>query len=254
VLTKLLELGPNLWLAKIGTGEAKEQDSNARMMEEGMFAQLTANIRKRSGLESLPFCATPKDSEEVEIVSGHHRFQAAAAAGLKEVFILYDDSGLSRQEITAKQIAHNAIEGFDDPETLKQLLASIGDVDLLLETFIGADQIQIPKLDPIVFPDVEFSYRTLSFAFLPHQMASFDLLMDTLAGRQDFVGVAEMAIYDDFVRAVSRFARVKKIGRVSTALALITEVALKEVATIEALEALDEPAAGDEEDDDGPAG
>jgi len=212
-----------------------------------MFAQLTANVRNRGALESLPLCAVPEGSDQVEIVSGHHRFQAAAAAGLPDVIILLDQSGLTRTDITAKQIAHNAIEGFDDPGVLRQLLDSLGnDVDALLETFIGAELIEQPKLEPIVFPDVEFEYKVLSFAFLPHQLDNFDQLMDQLQGRQDLVPAAPMEQYDAFVKAISKYARVKRIGRAANAVAYLTEVALRELATIEQLEALGQDGEGDD--------
>lgn len=236
-MQKLLDLGHGISICRVALNEVKEQDLNARMMEHGMFAQLTANVRRRGTLESLPYCAIPRGGEQIEIVSGHHRFQAAGAAGLEDVVILLDESGLERSQITAKQLAHNAISGFDDPDTLAQLLASITNVDDLLETFIGADQIELPKTEPIVFPDLEFTYRTLSFAFLPHQLDNFQLLIDSLAGRQDIVAVAPMELYETFTQAVSRFSRVKKIARASTVVALLTDIALREAALAEAEEA-----------------
>src|SRR6266699_1322539 len=47
-------------------------------------------------------------------ISGHHRTRAATAAGLSELFVLVDVTGLSRSQIAAKQLAHNAIEGQDN--------------------------------------------------------------------------------------------------------------------------------------------
>jgi hypothetical protein len=243
---KLIDLGDGLSVCRVLVTEVKEQDLNARMMEHGMFAQLVSNVRKRGQLESLPYCAIPRGGEEIEIVSGHHRFQAAAAAGLGDVVILLDESGLNRSQITAKQIAHNALAGFDDPAVLAQLLATVTDVDDLLETFIGADQPTQLQQEPIVFPEIEFEYKSLSFAFLPHQMDNFTHLMDQLQGRQDFVAAASLDQYEDFANAISKYARVKQIGRASTVVAYLVDVALRELATIAQLEALAADGDGDD--------
>jgi hypothetical protein len=233
-MERLLDLGNGMSIAKAAIGELKEQDLNARVMDHGMFAQLVANVRKRNSFESLPYCAFPAGAEEIEIISGHHRVQAYAAAGYKEVVFLLDESGLTRSQITAKQLAHNAIAGYDDQQVLQRLLDSISDVDDLLE---------MPKLEPIAFPDVSIEYRTLSFAFLPHQLENFELLLDSLTGRQEMIAVAPMELYDAFVKAVSRFSRVKRIGRAATAVALLTEIALQEAQRAE-----DEEAAAEADD------
>ena len=103
---KLADLGSGLIIARVKVADVREQDINARIMKPEMMKQLTDNIRKRGQLESLPYCAL---TDKIEIISGHHRFRAAREAGMKEVIVILDISGLNRSQIAAKQIPHNAI-------------------------------------------------------------------------------------------------------------------------------------------------
>jgi len=79
----------------------REQDINPRILPNTAMRQLIKNIGNRGMLESLPYCV--QTDKGIEIVSGHHRVRAARAADLAEIYILLDTSGLSRDEIKAKQ-------------------------------------------------------------------------------------------------------------------------------------------------------
>ena len=48
---------------------------------------------------------------------------------LTELFVILDTTGLRRSQVAAKQLAHNAISGFDDQSTLKEIAKMIDDVD-----------------------------------------------------------------------------------------------------------------------------
>ena len=111
---QIADMGSGLIIAKVPSVCIREQDINARIMKNEMQRQLTDNIRKRGQLESLPFCVLAEDRNQIEIISGHHRIRSGKDAGLKEFFVILDISGLNRSKIVAKQIAHNAISGFDD--------------------------------------------------------------------------------------------------------------------------------------------
>ena len=132
---KIYDMGTGLIIAKVQIDKVREQDINARIMKKEMQDQLTANIKNRGQLESLPLLAE-KDGV-LEIVSGHHRIKSARAAGMKEIIAIIDVSGLSRSKIASKQLAHNAISGFDDPSVLREICKMLDDVDDMLESFIG---------------------------------------------------------------------------------------------------------------------
>ena len=91
---KIYDMGTGLIIAKVQIDKLREQDINARIMKKEMQDQLTANIKNRGQLESLPLLAE-KDGV-LEIVSGHHRIKSARAAGMKEIIAIIDVSGLSR--------------------------------------------------------------------------------------------------------------------------------------------------------------
>src|SRR2546427_679740 len=100
---RILELGNGLELWKVHASTLREQDVNARSMPKAMFERLSQTIARDKRLESLPLCA--KTESDFEIISGHHRTRAATAAGLSELFVLVDVTGLSRSQIAAKQLA-----------------------------------------------------------------------------------------------------------------------------------------------------
>ena len=131
----IADMGSGLLIVKGSIDFLREQDVNARIMRDQMQDQLTANIAKRGQLESLPYVALIKN--ELKIISGHHRIKSARAAGIKEIFYILDVSGLSRSQEASKQLAHNAINGFDDQSTLKEIAKMISDVDDMLESYIG---------------------------------------------------------------------------------------------------------------------
>lgn len=140
----IYDMGSGLVIAKVPLDKVKEQDINARIMKNEMQDQLTANIKKRGQLESLPLFVLVDG--KLEIISGHHRVKSARAAEMKEIIAIVDVSGLSRSKIAAKQLAHNAISGFDDDSTLREIVKMIDDVDDMIESFVGNG-----NSDPIAF-------------------------------------------------------------------------------------------------------
>lgn len=200
-------------------------------MEPEAFNQLVANIKRRGGLESLPYCATTERG--VEIVSGHHRVRAAKAAGLKQVPLLLDTSGLSRSAIVAKQLAHNNINGFDDKDVLRRLVKHITEVDDLLEAYLPKDLNVEPQpvdLDKLLAPRVTFDWKTVTLAFLPHQFTAFKEFADLLVGTQDLLGVAPLPYWQEFTKAMSQYSRIKGVVSIATVVAILTGVARRELA------------------------
>ena len=141
----IADMGSGLLIVKVQVAFLKEQDVNARIMRDQMQDQLTANIKKRGQLESLPYIALIDN--ELKIISGHHRIKSARAAGIKEIFCILDVSGLTRSQQASKQLAHNAINGFDDQSTLREIAKMISDVDDMLESYIGKEILEEPMAE-----------------------------------------------------------------------------------------------------------
>jgi len=232
VYEKIIELGQGLSIARVVLDNLREQDVNARTMNPAMFKQLVANVKKRGSLESLPFCALVNG--RVEIISGHHRSRAAREAGLKEITVLLDESGLSRSQIAAKQLAHNSISGFDDQNIIRQIAQIITDVDDMLEAHLPKDILTEPEavLDTLIAPKVDFDWKTVSFVFLPHQLDDMKALINSLEGRQDLVSVAPIELFKAFADAVIKFSRFMDIRSAGTAVAVMARTALEIVAEV----------------------
>ena len=166
----IYDMGSGLVIAKVPLDKVKEQDINARIMKNEMQDQLTANIKKRGQLESLPLFVLVDG--KLEIISGHHRVKSARAAEMKEIIAIVDVSGLSRSKIAAKQLAHNAISGFDDDSTLREIVKMIDDVDDMIESFVGKEIMEEPleQYDKMLSPAVQFDFKNVTFTFLPHQV------------------------------------------------------------------------------------
>lgn len=220
------DMGSGLLIVKIPLNVVVEQDVNARIMKNEMQDQLTANIAKRGQLESLPYLT--EDGNKVRIISGHHRIKSARQAGIKEIYAILDVSGLTRSQEAAKQLAHNAISGFDDQSTLKEIVKMISDVDDMLESYVGKDILAEPmaEFDKLISPAVQFDFRTLVFAFLPHQLQNLELLVKELekAG-PEIVGVAEYEQGKRFVETLSKYQQFQDVRNLGAAISSMIEAA-----------------------------
>jgi hypothetical protein len=217
-------------------GALKEQDVNAHVMAPGMFNRLTENIRKTGNLESVPYCAQPDASKPIEIVSGHHRIRAARAAGLTHVIGLVDRNPRTRSEIIAKQLAHNALVGSDDPELVKRLVGEIQDVDALLESGLGEQYLPTPERFKVTLftPHADYQWKVCTFTFLPHQMDKVKELLKAVGSKTDVMLVAQEEQFEKFISAVGEYARRKEILSAGTAVSLLIDLALRENAAMEA--------------------
>ena len=74
---KIYDMGTGLIIAKVQIDKLREQDINARIMKKEMQDQLTANIKNRGQLESLPLLAEKAHQERTgrrhERDYRHHR-------------------------------------------------------------------------------------------------------------------------------------------------------------------------------------
>jgi hypothetical protein len=231
------DLAPGLALALADPEELREPDLNARIMQPDAFGQLIENIRRENRLESLPFCTLDSSGQRplVHLISGTQRKRAAKAAGLGLIPVLVDLTPMSKERRIAKQIAHNAIQGSDDLETLRQLVGMVQSVDLLVESFAPTQLLAPPEvqLEPVLAPSVDIGWKAVAFAFLPHQIDDFAELLAEIdeATLHDLqvIGVAPIEQYDRFVEAVSRYAHDVAVKNSGTALALLIRHALAEL-------------------------
>jgi len=242
-LSLLADLGGGLKLYTADLSTLREQDVNARIMPSSEFAQLVSNIKKRGHLESVPYCVLANGV--VELVSGHNRVRAAREAGITHAPVLVDESGLSRSEVVAKQLAHNRIVGFDDRDTLNKLFTMIHDPDLVLETGLSGELMKTldVELEPLLAPRMDMDWKNVTFTFLPHQLEALQELVDAMPPSDD-VMTAAMGQFDSFMKATVGVGRLKNVRNAGMAVALLTEIALREIQSAE------ESEDGEEKDDE----
>ncbi|MGY3199730.1 ParB N-terminal domain-containing protein [Streptomyces sp. TE5632] len=226
-----MQIGEDLYIKWVDVTSLREQDINAQVMQPRHFERLAGNIRKRGMVESLPYCHQPGGTGPIEVVSGHHRSRAARAAGLQRIPAIIDTRTMRRSEVIAKQIAHNELHGDPDKDVLAQLVAMIDNVDDLIAT--GLDEEHLPTVEPddtkLAIPHGEFDWRAATLMFLPHQMEDFKEACTAIASGTDLVGVAPAEVFEEFASAVYAFGRCKDVRNFTTMIALLTDIARREV-------------------------
>ena len=225
-----VDLGSGLWLETVTIADLKEQDVNAHVMAPATFERLVENIRRTGRLESTPYCAQPNGLGAVEVVSGHHRIRAARKAGLIDVPVLIDRNDLTRSQIIAKQLAHNAIVGSDDQDLVRQLVAQITSVDDLLESGLGEDILPTPEKFKVTLfaPHADYKWKTARFVFLSHQLDQFTELAKSFASEDKTLVVGFDAQFEAFIKAVASFGKERNIVSAATAIAVLTELATEQ--------------------------
>lgn len=222
-------LGDGIEIWKLDVASIKEQDINAQVMDDRKMKILTANIKNRGALETLPYIY--KEDNSFTIISGHHRVRAANDAGLKQIFALVETNKLTKSQITSKQIAHNELVGEADKEILGELIKQMKEVDDLIASGLPENMLNSIKADNKVIdiPQLSFDWRIVNFTFLPHQLENLETLAKAVDSKADMVGVASIEQYDEFCKVLSKFGRTKNVTSISTSLALLIEIALKEI-------------------------
>lgn len=218
-----------LYLAYIEIDALREQEVNARSMSKAMFSQLTENIANAGTLESVPFCA--KVDDVVWIVSGHHRVRAARTAGKRYILVMVAE-GLTWDQIRAKQLGHNSIEGQDDPELVKRIFEQIMDVQARFEAFID------PKLfdaapKPVSFSPIDIDFQSTSRAvlllFLPSQWDDMQAALKSILPPSDVdeALLADFKEWEPWSAALRQIRSGMDITAVPTAIATMAKLALE---------------------------
>lgn len=220
---KLCALDTSLEIWRIPISDLREQDVNARQQDAAMFERLTTTVKRDGRLESLPFVA--QTDKGFEIVSGHHRVRAAIAAMLPNVVCLVDSSGLNSDQIKAKQLAHNSIQGKDNAQLVSQIFKEIQDADAKLEAFID-QKVDVPlpkvKVEDIT---IKLDYRFVSVVFLPSESKRWDEIVKQVGAMQPELWAAEMQHFAPFQALVKRISADYDMHAMGTILSKMGELA-----------------------------
>ncbi len=223
------ELGEGLELWKVPMAMIVEQPTNARAMSSDAFNQLTTTIKRTNRLESMPLAAWKDD--KLELISGHHRVRAARKAELTELWVLVDVTGMGRDFIKAKQLAHNSIQGEDNADIVAQIFMEIESAEARIEAFIEPD---MSKLDTDVRLstrdlEVQFEAKVVTLLFLPPQHTVFKKAIEMLCGEEDDVFLATREEYDLLTDVVGKTSDHYEIRSTPTIFAKMAEIVLEHI-------------------------
>jgi ParB-like chromosome segregation protein Spo0J len=209
-------------LRQLDPKSLKRREVNARFMSPEQFKRLVTNVKIDGALTEIVLCCQDPDGS-VEILSGHHRQEAAIAAGMDLIWAMVIVTPLDEERKTAIQLSHNSIAGEDNPSILAQLYEGL---DLEAKKFSGlTDGILkgLNKMQVSALAAANIEYEQLSIQFLPEDLEvlneRMEELRDRLAKKDPPIMLA--ARYVDFDRIFDAIVRVKhKLAIVNSALAL----------------------------------
>ena len=81
----------------------------------------------------------------------------------------------------------------------------------------------------IDIPQLTFDWRIMNLTFLPKQLMDFDALVKMVDSKAEAVGVVDRDQYEAFCNAMLKFGKTKNVKSVGTVVAMLTEIALREV-------------------------
>jgi len=215
------------------------REVNARFMEPNQFARLVENFKtdgKMTGTVTTCWL-TDGAGGKMEILSGHHRTEAAIAAGFPEIEVVHITTPLDEERKTAIQLSHNSISGQDNPAILATLYENL---DLDAKKFSGlTDDIlaDLGKISVSALAAANIQYEELKFLFLPEDLEALEQRVTEFAERKEKPTAAWASRYEDYDRTFEALVRTKHaLEIVNSALTLraIVELAHERLDQIEA--------------------
>lgn len=201
-------------------------DKNARFMTKEQFASLTHNIKADGGLTSIPLCYKQADGRLL-VLSGNHRIKAAIEAGQPEFLVLLIDKELTKQQQIAIQLSHNAIEGQDDEQILKELWKQIDDLEASIYSGFSSELInKLNSTDFITISEQRILFQEITLLFLPEEIEDFQAIcegiMESAKKKQIFAG--RITEYDDILEGIIETKQNQKIINSTLALFAMAKV------------------------------
>jgi len=191
-----------LYLAK--KEEIDFLDKNARFMTKEQFASLTHNIRTDGGLTSIPLCYK-QENGRLLVLSGNHRIKAAIEAGNHEFLVLLIDKQLTKQQQIAIQLSHNAIEGQDDEQILKELWQEIDDLEASIYSGLSTELIEkLNSTDFATISEERVLFKEITLLFLPEEIeemkAICEGIIEAAKGKEIFTG--RITEYEEILQGI----------------------------------------------------
>lgn len=225
---RILELYPDVAIWLVHVERTREQDRNARLMDNETFELLTKTIEEDKRLESMPFGYVEENKSknlEFRIISGHHRVRAARAANLTEIYVMVDEKRLTRSQVTAKQLAHNAISGKDDKNTIMRMYQDLVTIEDQLRSGITEAESKEYATVPYDGLAVDFDMKTITLAFLPAQADDFEKAVQKII-KSDKVYAADLKEFDKFKEAVIKTSKTEEVRNIAGIASIMSKIVL----------------------------
>lgn len=167
------------------------------------------------------------------MLSGNHRVKASIDAALETIPILHVRGPLTKERATALVLAHNAINGDDDPNILKELYDSLsfsekqysGLTDDVFKNLLTVD------VSSLAIGSEQFEEITLTF--LPEDARAFlDMLKRIGKSDKKLHLVAQMAEFDKMFEAIVAVKKKRNVHNTALAVAMLAELAMERLAQL----------------------
>lgn len=194
-------------ILKVNPRDLKLLEVNARFMKSDEFAKLVNNIKRDGCLTQLPFCCKdPKEPKKLLVLSGNHRVKASIVAGIDEIEVQVAVGELTKDEMIAIQISHNAISGQDDMAILKDLYNAIDDIAMKDYCGLNDETLQLlEKISSDSIGSVGLQYQMINLLFLPEEVREMKQILRELKRviEANPTLIANFKDYDVFMEVLS---------------------------------------------------
>lgn len=202
-------------------------DKNARFMTKEQFASLTRNIKTDGGLTSMPLCYK-QENGRLLVLSGNHRIKGAIEAGVREFLVLLIDKPLTESQRIAIQLSHNAIEGQDDEQILKELWQQIDDLEASVYSGLSTELVEkLIGTDFQTISEQRILFKEISLLFLPEEIEEMksicEGIIESAKGKEIFTG--RITEYDHILKGMIEVKGSQKIINSTLAFFALARVA-----------------------------
>ena len=214
-------------LALVSPADVAHVQKNAHYMPTKVYRRLVDNVKHDGNLSSLPFCWKNVEGKLVAL-SGNHRVDAARDAGVERILVLYTDATLSRSEQIAVQLAHNAIVGADNKQTLRELWEEI--LELEFKDYTGLDETTLETVDAGSLDKLlaqQLPLEMVQLLFLPEEVERVQAVIDglgRLGSGEALRYAARLADFDRFFEALLKVKEAEGIVNSATAVLRMVEI------------------------------
>jgi len=188
-------------------------DKNARFMTKEQFASLTRNIKTDGGMTSIPLCYK-QENGRLLVLSGNHRIKAAIEAGNREFLVLLIDKQLTKQQQIAIQLSHNAIEGQDDEQILKELWQEIDDLEASIYSGLSTELIEkLNSTDFATISEERVLFKEITLLFLPEEIEEMKAICEGIieSAKDKQILAGRITEYDDILQGIIETKSEQKI-------------------------------------------